>query len=70
MLLSLYTRAKATWWGIRARIENEDGAVATEYALLLVLIALAIILGATALGIAINDKLQGAADTVSGVPGG
>jgi len=69
MLLSLYTRVQVAWLGFRARFEDEDGAVATEYALLLVLVALAIIVGATALGIAINAKLNSAATTVNGVPG-
>lgn len=40
---------------IRARFPREDGAVATEYGLLLVLIALAIVLAAGALGVAISD---------------
>jgi Flp pilus assembly pilin Flp len=39
---------------MRARFPREDGAVATEYGLLLVLIALAIVLAATALGAAIS----------------
>jgi pilus assembly protein Flp/PilA len=64
MLLSLFTRLQATWLGIRSHIEDEDGAVATEYALLLVFVALAIIAGATALGIAINARLTDASNTV------
>jgi Flp pilus assembly pilin Flp len=58
MLLSLYAKGTTLAWGmrdgIRARITNEDGAVATEYGLLLVLVALAIVVAATALGIAIG----------------
>jgi Flp pilus assembly pilin Flp len=38
---------------LRARFAREDGAVATEYGLLLVLVAIAIIGAATALGLAI-----------------
>ena len=45
---------------------NEEGATAAEYALLVALIAVAIIVGARALGVSINDKLQGVADTISG----
>jgi pilus assembly protein Flp/PilA len=45
-------QAGATY--LRARFPREDGAVATEYGLLLVLIALAIIVAATALGVAIS----------------
>ena len=37
---------------LRARFSREDGAVATEYGLLLVLIALAIVVAATAIGLA------------------
>ena len=39
---------------LRQRFPREDGAVATEYGLLLVLIALAIVVAATALGLAIS----------------
>ncbi len=67
MLLSLFTRLQTAYLGLRSRIEDENGAVATEYALLLVFVAIAIIAGATALGIAINDRLQDAADTVGPV---
>jgi Flp pilus assembly pilin Flp len=45
-------QAGATY--LRARFPREDGAVATEYGLLLVLIALAIVVAATALGLAIS----------------
>jgi Flp pilus assembly pilin Flp len=38
---------------LRARFPREDGAVATEYGLLLVLIALAIVIAAAALGTAL-----------------
>jgi pilus assembly protein Flp/PilA len=55
MLLSLYAKGKTFAWGMRDRISREDGAVATEYGLLLVLIALAIVVAATALGVAIAN---------------
>jgi Flp pilus assembly pilin Flp len=64
MVLGLYTRLRVMWLGFRSHFENEDGAVATEYALLLVLVAIAIIAGATALGLAINARLQSGADTI------
>ncbi len=41
MLLSLFVKMQTTLAGIRSRMENEDGAVATEYVVLLVLIAIA-----------------------------
>jgi len=45
---------------LRARFYREDGAVATEYGLLLVLIALAIVVAATALGLAISGVFDSA----------
>ncbi len=44
---------------------SEFGVVALEYALLLVLIAVAIIVGASALGVAINNALSEAAAALS-----
>jgi len=65
MLLGLYARLTGVWSGIKARLTNEDGVLATEYIILLVLIALAIIVGATALGVAINNKLQSTSTCVT-----
>jgi pilus assembly protein Flp/PilA len=42
-------------------VNDESGAAAIEYALIAALIALAIVVGATALGNAINAKFQGIA---------
>jgi Flp pilus assembly pilin Flp len=58
MLLGLYTRMQSAWFGLKGRFQNEEGIVATEYLVLLIFIALAIIAGATALGIGINSKLK------------
>jgi Flp pilus assembly pilin Flp len=52
---------------IRARFPREDGAVATEYGLLLVLIALVIAAGATALGITLNNVFGEADDSLGGI---
>ena len=38
-------------------LKDEEGASMPEYALLVALIAVVVIVGATALGIAINDKM-------------
>ena len=54
MLLNLYVKGKTFAWGVRDRMTREDGAVATEYGLLLVLIALVIITAVAALGTAIK----------------
>ena len=66
MLLGLFVRMQALWAGIRNHVEDETGAVATEYALLLTLIALAIIAAATALGLAIAGRFSSACTTLSG----
>ena len=50
----------------RAYFIREDGATATEYIVLLVFIALAIIAGAILLGDAINGAFGGAAETIEG----
>jgi pilus assembly protein Flp/PilA len=50
----------------RATDARERGATATEYALLVALIALVIIVGVTAFGSNLNDFFQGIADTVAG----
>ena len=50
MFLALYIGAQTLVADLRGKLSREDGAVATEYALLLVLIALAIIAAAIALG--------------------
>jgi Flp pilus assembly pilin Flp len=69
MFLALYVGAQTLWADLRGKVSREDGAVATEYALLLVLIALAIITAAIALGVAIQNVFQSGADTLGGVSG-
>ena len=66
MLLDLYVKAKTLLWGARDKITNEDGAVATEYGLLLVLVAIAIVAAATALGVAISGVFTRGKDSLSG----
>jgi pilus assembly protein Flp/PilA len=66
MVLDLYTRIQSLWWGVRERFTDERGAIATEYALLLLLIALAIVLAATALGTAIAGKFSEACTELGG----
>jgi Flp pilus assembly pilin Flp len=67
MFLALYVGAQTVLANLRGKLTREDGAVATEYALLLVLIALAIIAAAIALGVAIAAVFQSGADTLGGV---
>jgi Flp pilus assembly pilin Flp len=70
MFLALYVGAQSFVTQMRTRLRREDGAVATEYALLLVLIAIAIITAAIALGTAIAGVFQQGANTLGGVSGG
>jgi Flp pilus assembly pilin Flp len=69
MFLALYVGAQTLTADLRGKVistlKREDGAVATEYALLLVLIAVTIIAAATALGLAIQAVMQSGADTLN-----
>jgi pilus assembly protein Flp/PilA len=52
---------------VKQFLKDEDGAAAIEYALIAALIAMAIVVGATALGGSINaffDSISGALDAV------
>jgi Flp pilus assembly pilin Flp len=65
VLLGLYVKMQTMWSGLRSRMENEQGAVATEYVVLLVLIAIAIIAGAAVLAGAINAKFECASSVIT-----
>ena len=67
MLLGLFTKARSRWLCLRERWNAEGGAVATEYALLLILVALAIIAAATAFGLALSGKFSETCNSLSGV---
>ena len=69
MLLGMYTKAQTAWHSIKARFVDERGVVSTEYGLLLVLIALAIVAAATALGLAISGVFTKANGQLGGVSG-
>ena len=66
MFLGLFTKTQTWWFTVRERFADENGAVATEYALLLLLIALAIVGAATALGLAVKDKFSSACTQLGG----
>ena len=57
------------WLRFRARPEDETGAVAAEYVLLLTLIAIALVGAMTGLGFAISAKYQTARDCIAALPG-
>ncbi|MGH2529048.1 MAG: hypothetical protein ACRDH0_06935 [Actinomycetota bacterium] len=67
MFLALYVKAQTFKADMLSKLTRQDGAVATEYALLLVLIALAIIVAAAALGTAIAAVFDKGSETLSGV---
>ena len=67
MLLGIYTKAQTAWQGFKSRWIDERGVVSTEYGLLLVLIALAIVAAATALGLAISGVFSKANTKLGGV---
>ena len=69
MMLSLFTKAQTTWAGVKSRLLDERGVVSTEYGLLLVLIALAIVAAATALGLAIAGVFNKGSSQLGGVGG-
>lgn len=49
-------------------LKDEEGSNAAEYALLVALIAIVLIAGATLLGNAVNNKLTEAGNSISGAP--
>ena len=51
---------------IKAVHNNKAGASAAEYALIIGLVGVAIIVGATALGVAINGRLAATAPLITG----
>lgn len=67
MFLGLHVRVQTFLSSLRERITGEGGAVATEYALLLLLIGLAIVIAATALGTAIAGKFTEACNELDGI---
>jgi Flp pilus assembly pilin Flp len=76
MLLRTFIWAQVGWTefrgGLRTRLVemagSERGGVAAEYALLIALIAVVIIAGATVLGVAINNKLNQTGAAIDAVP--
>jgi Flp pilus assembly pilin Flp len=58
VFLSLATRVRAFWFRLREGFEDQTGAVATEYVLLLIFIAVVIVGAATAFGLTLGDKYK------------
>jgi Flp pilus assembly pilin Flp len=68
-MIGLFTKVRSAWLHATRQFRSEDGAVATEYGLLLVLIALAIIAAAGFLGAAIAGVFDDATTELGGVTG-
>lgn len=66
MFLRLYTGVNTWWTGLKARTEEEAGATAVEYALMVALIAVVIIAAVTLLGQSASSKFSTVATAVSG----
>lgn len=65
-MTSLMVSMMAFVAGVKDRFSSEKGATATEYSLLVGLIALGIVLGVTAFGTALNGWFDGLGKTVAG----
>ena len=76
MLLAFYANVTSAVFTFQNRLHDrlvdltgsERGGVAAEYAILVALIAIVIAAGAAVLGIAINNKLNAAANCVNAAP--
>ena len=65
-MLRLYTGV-TTWWNdLKGRVQEERGATAVEYALMVALIAVVIIAAVSLLGENASDTFQTVADEVGG----
>jgi len=78
MLLQAYTFVRVSAVDFRSRVHDrfvelthsETGATAAEYALLVSLVAIVIVVGAFLLGTAINDRLTDTATCIDTADGG
>ena len=66
MFLRLYTGMSTLWTNLKARAEEEVGATAVEYALMVALIAVVIIAAVTVLGQNASSKFSQVGSAVGG----
>jgi pilus assembly protein Flp/PilA len=64
-MLQLFTGFQTWWAELKERASEERGATAVEYALMVALIAVVIILAVTFLGTSARDKFQEVGDAVA-----
>jgi pilus assembly protein Flp/PilA len=65
-VLRLYTGIASWWTGLKARVEDEVGATAVEYALMVALIAVVIIAAVAFLGHAASNQFSTVGSAVNG----
>jgi pilus assembly protein Flp/PilA len=66
MFLRSYVAVTAWWDGLKVRAQEERGATAVEYALMVALIAVVIIVAVQALGNSASESFQTTDDAISG----
>ena len=66
MFLRMYAGAQTLWGNLRSRMEEEHGATAVEYALMIALIAAVIIVAVTFIGTSAEDKFNSVGSAVNG----
>ncbi len=66
MFLRIYTGAQTWWADLKGRAQEESGATAVEYALMVALIAAVIIVAVTFLGTSARDQFQTVGNSIAG----
>jgi pilus assembly protein Flp/PilA len=66
MFLRMFTGAQTWMSGLRTRVQEEGGATAVEYALMIALIAAVIIVAVTFIGTSASDKFSSVGSAVNG----
>jgi pilus assembly protein Flp/PilA len=66
MMLRLYTGVATMWHGLKERVEEEVGATAVEYALMVALIAVVILAAVAFLGHAASNQFSTVGSAVDG----
>jgi pilus assembly protein Flp/PilA len=69
-MLQLYTGLTAWWADLKGRLSEDRGATAVEYALMVALIAVVIILAVTFIGTSASTKFSQVGSAVNGAGGG
>ena len=66
MFLRMFTGAQTWWSDLRTRVQEEGGATAVEYALMIALIAAVIIVAVAFIGTSANEKFSQVGSAVAG----